>query len=242
MSFTLPLILLSRPSGEGFISAGRDGKILQIDLEGNPVMEYSGHTAAVNSLSMSLNDEFVSGSWDGTAIVWDTSTGEQKSVLKGHTHATAVLTLPNGITITGSQDKAIRLWFKGKEQKVIKNAHEDIVRCFAEVPELNGFASCSNDETIKLWTMDGTHLMDYRGHAGFVFVVDTLETGEVVSGGDDCTVKLWKDGVCKQTIQMPKTVWAITHNKFGDLIVGCEDKTIRVFTRDVARQDRGHEF
>ena len=76
-------------------------------------MEYNGHTAAVNSLSMAINDEFVSGSWDGTAIVWNTKTGEQKEVLKGHTHATAVLTLPNGLVISGSQDKAIRLWFKG---------------------------------------------------------------------------------------------------------------------------------
>ncbi len=111
-----------------------------------------------------------------------------------------MLTLLNGVTITGSQDKAIRIWFKGKEEKVIKNAHEDIVRCFAEVPELNAFASCSNDETVKLWSLDGTHLMDYKGHNGFVFAVATLETGEVVSGGDDCTVKVWKDGVCKQTI------------------------------------------
>lgn len=37
-------------------------------------------------------------------------------------------------------------------------------------------------------------------------------------------------------------MWALTHNKFGDLIVGCEDKTIRVFTRDTARQDRGADF
>lgn len=162
--------------------------------------EYTGHTAAVNSLSMASNDEFVSGSWDGTAIVWDVNTAEPKEILKGHTHATAVLTLPNGVTITGSQDKAIRLWFKGKEQKVIKNAHSDIVRCFTEVPEMHGFASCSNDEVIKLWTMDGTHLLDYTGHNGFVFVVDTLETGEIVSGGDDCTVKIWKEGSCVQTI------------------------------------------
>jgi WD40 repeat protein len=51
---------------------------------------------------MASNDEFVSGSWDGTAIVWDVNTAEPKEILKGHTHATAVLTLPNGVTITGS--------------------------------------------------------------------------------------------------------------------------------------------
>lgn len=118
---------------------------------------------------------------------------------------------------------------------MIENAHEDIVRCFTEVPELNAFASCSNDETVKLWSLDGTSLLEFRGHSGFVFVVDTLETGEVVSGGDDCTVKIWKDGACKQTIQLPKTVWALTHNKFGDLIVGCEDKSIYIFTRDPTR-------
>ena len=66
-----------------------------------------------------------------------------------------------------------------------------------EVPELNAFASCSNDETNKLWSLDGTHLMDYRSHTGFVIVVDTLETGEIVSVGEYFTVKLWKDGLCK---------------------------------------------
>ena len=37
------------------------------------------------------------------------------------------------------------------------DAHEDIIRDFTEVPGI-GFASCSNDEMVKLWTMDGTHL------------------------------------------------------------------------------------
>jgi len=176
----------------------------------------------------------VSGSWDGTAKIWDVETGKVKETLSGHTHAVSVLTLPNGITITGSQDKKIRLWFKGKMEREFI-AHDDIVRGFTEVPMLNGFASCSNDEIVKVWSMDGTHMMDYKGHSGFVFAIDTLETGEIVSGGDDCTVRLWKDGECKQAIQLPRTVWGLTHNKFGDLIVGCEDKSIRTFTRDTNR-------
>lgn len=33
---------------------------------------------------------------------------------------------------------------------------------------------------------------------GFVFAVITLVTGEIVSGGDDCHVKIWTtDGTCK---------------------------------------------
>ena len=87
---------------------------MHIDVEGNPTMEYMGHTGAVSSLSQCSPDEFVSGSWDGTAKIWDVATGECKHTLEGHAHAVSVLTLPNGITITGSQDKKIRLWFRGE--------------------------------------------------------------------------------------------------------------------------------
>ena len=121
-------------------------------------------------------------------------------------------------------------------------AHDDIVRGFTEVPSLNAFASCSNDEIVKLWSLDGTHLLDYKGHTGFIFAIDSLETGEIVSASDDCTVKIWDASVCKQTIQMPKTIWSVTHNKLGDLIVGCEDKSIRTFTRDLLRRDEGPDF
>lgn len=63
-----------------------------------------------------------------------------------------------------------------------------------------GFASISNDEIVKVWTMDGNLLMQMEGHGGFIFAMDVLETGEIVTGGDDCTVKIWHDGQCKQTI------------------------------------------
>jgi hypothetical protein len=38
---------------------------MKIDLLGNPVMEYTGHEGAVNSLSQCIPEELVSGSWDG---------------------------------------------------------------------------------------------------------------------------------------------------------------------------------
>ena len=176
--------------GLGFFSAGKDNLIYRFDLEGNPVLQYQGHEGVVNSLSQAIPGELVSGSWDGTAKIWDCATGQAKETLKGHSYAVAALTLPNGITITGSQDKKIRMWYAGNQNKEFE-AHGDIIRQFVEVPILGGFASCSNDETIKMWTMDGQHLLDMKGHSGFVFTVDCLETGEIVSGGDDCTVRVW---------------------------------------------------
>jgi phospholipase A-2-activating protein len=62
---------------------------------------------------------------------------------------------------------------------------------------MHGFASCSNDEIVKLWSLDGTNLLEYKGHTGFIFAIDTLDSGEIVTGGDDCTVKIWDHGECK---------------------------------------------
>jgi len=114
-------------TGDGFFTGGKDGKMFKVDLMGNPVMIYEGHESAVNSISQAIPEEVVSGSWDGTARIWNVESGKCITTLPDHSHATAVLTLQNGITITGSQDKKIRIWFKGNlEREFI--GHEDIIR------------------------------------------------------------------------------------------------------------------
>ena len=90
-----------------------------IDIEGNPVQEMLGHEGAVNSLSQFAENELVSGSWDGTAKIWDIETGKVKETLTGHTHAVSVLALDNGSIITGSQDGKIKIWHRGKMEKEI---------------------------------------------------------------------------------------------------------------------------
>lgn len=57
--------------------------------------------------------------------------------------------------------------------------------------------TCSNDEKVKLWTLTGENLIEYKGHTGFVFGLCVLDSGEIVSGSDDCTVRVWKDSDCK---------------------------------------------
>ena len=93
---------LSSIKNNGFYSSGKDRRVMHIDSQGNPTLIFEGHENNVNSLSQAIPEEIVSGSWDGTARVWDTATGKCKNVLDGHSHAVCVLALPNGIIITGS--------------------------------------------------------------------------------------------------------------------------------------------
>ena len=88
--------------GNGYFSASKDMKVFHVDKDGNPSMLFEGHENAVNSISQSVPEEIVTGGWDGTARIWDSKTGKCKKVLEGHTHAVSVLSLPNGVIITGS--------------------------------------------------------------------------------------------------------------------------------------------
>jgi WD40 repeat protein len=59
------LINQNSVNGGSFFTGGKDGKIFQVDLMGNPLNLFEGHESAVNSLSQCTPDEIVSGSWDG---------------------------------------------------------------------------------------------------------------------------------------------------------------------------------
>ena len=86
----------------GFFSGGKDNKIYHVDAAGNPARIFTGHDGPVSSLCQAVPEELVSGSWDGTARIWDTATGSCKKVLEAGAHAVTVLALPNGVIITGS--------------------------------------------------------------------------------------------------------------------------------------------
>lgn len=77
-------------------------------------------------------------------------------------------------------------------------AHNDIIRGIVEMPGL-GFATCSNDEMVKVWTHEGDLIHTLQGHSSYIFAMCSLASGEIVTGGDDCHVRIWNpmDGSLK---------------------------------------------
>ena len=149
----------------------KDSRIFLFDAVGNPTLVLEGHTSSVCSLSWLDRDTLVSGSWDGTANIWSVSQNKVIANLKGHTHAVAVLAIgANNLVVTGSQDGNLNIWeaSTGKLIKKKERAHADIIREIASVQQ-DGFLTCSNDETVKLWSLDGNELLCNRGHTSFVF-------------------------------------------------------------------------
>jgi len=214
----------------GFYSGGKDKAIYRLDTSGNPVAQFVGHDGAVCSLAEAA--DLLSGSWDGTVKVWDLTTNAVKYSLDAGAHASCCGMLPNGEVVTGSQTKVLRFW-RGDAMLREVEAHEDIIRGLA--PHATGFYSCSNDNLIKSWSLDGAQMGAFVGHTGFVFAV-THAADRIISAGDDRTLRVWNaEGECKHSKLHCGTVWACGVLANGDLVSASDDGVVRIWTSAPAR-------
>jgi phospholipase A-2-activating protein len=113
----------------------------------------------------------------------------------------------------------------------------DVVRALCKVPKGHpsgaDIASASNDGTLRLWKLNGQQVGELHGHESFVYSLASLPSGELVSSGEDRTVRVWKGTECIQTITHPAiSVWTVAVNpETGDIISGASDGVARIFTR-----------
>lgn len=152
-SMKLPAGIVAECPAGGFATGSMDKKIRIYSGDGVRVAVLTGHEGGVTSLGLSADGKYLlSGSWDGTARVWDLQTKECMHVLPEHENGVCVLGLPNGTIVTGSTgrqvgnavvDFKLRFWTHFALTKTITD-HNGPVRQLALVPEI-GFVSCSND-------------------------------------------------------------------------------------------------
>lgn len=200
-----------------------------------------GHGNQVCSLDISERGDFVvSGSWDSTAKIWSVSKWEVEVDLPDHTATVwAALAYDRGTIVTGCADKAIRVFTTDGKQLVSFDGRE-VVRALAKVDGHSTgaqIASASNDGIIRLWTLQGKLVGELHGHESFIYALAVLPTGEIVSSGEDRSVRIWKDTECVQVITLPAiSVWSVSTCSNGDIIAGSSDKMARIFTREETRQ------
>lgn len=91
---------------------------------------------------------------------------------------------------------------------------------------------------IRLFKLDGQLVAELYGHESFIYSVASLPSGELVSSGEDRTVRVWNGTQCVQTITHPAiSVWSVAVCKEnGDIVTGASDRVTRVFTRSQERQ------
>lgn len=232
-------------TGEPLVASGGKDCIvflspIAIDPSAQDMAKYNliGHENNVCALSYA-NNTLISGSWDATARVWDLESMQTKFLLRGHSASVwdvKILDAKNEIYLTASADGSIRKWKGDKEIKQYKG-HQDVVRKLLLLPDGKSFASCSNDATIVIWDLEsGSIINRLTGHTSFIYDLGLLPNGDIVSCGEDRSVRVWRDNATVQAITLPcVSVWCLATFDNGDFVVGGSDKLLRIFTREQSR-------
>ena len=178
--------LLSIPNSGLYVTGCKDAKIRIFDAETHQCQAtLEGHEKPVTSLALAKTttdqEYLVSGSWDGTAKVWDVARRAMLATLPDHENSVSVTGLeasglPNGTlkiatgsagTAQGNQISAhtVRLWTvevkTGQVQCThqVADDHDGPIRDIAtlvsgDASDTAGLATCSNDGTVKLRSAD----------------------------------------------------------------------------------------
>eukprot|EP00961_Rhodomonas_salina_P190735 2573495-Rhodomonas_salina.1 len=63
-------------------------------------------------------------------------------------------------------------------------------------------------------------------------VGDACAWEQIVSGSEDKTCRVWRDGQCVLSLPHAGSVWGVAALPNGDIATACSDAMARVFTRD----------
>ncbi|XP_014494200.1 phospholipase A-2-activating protein [Vigna radiata var. radiata] len=231
-SFVGPLAWIP-PNSEfplgGIVSGGMDTLVFVWDLNtGEKVHTLKGHQLQVTGIVFDEGD-VVSSSVDCTLRRW--RNGQPVETWEAHkAPVQAVIKLPSGEFVTGSSDSTLKLW-RGKTCVHTFEGHSDTVRGLSVMSGL-GILSASHDGSLRLWAVSGEVLMEMVGHTAIVYSVDSHASGLIVSGSEDRFAKVWKDGVCVQSIEHPGCVWDAKFMENGDIVTACSDGVVRIWTVD----------
>jgi len=191
-----------------------------------------GHTKDVNCATFSPDGKYiVSGSDDGTIMVWDAHRGVLAlGPLKAHTSFVfCVAFSPDGRQIaSGSYDRTILIWdiVTGKVVARPFKGHTSTIWTVDFSPDGKKIASGSHDKAIRVWDVQtGVLLIDpLIAHTNAINCVTFSADGnQLASGSDDKTVRVW-DMRSGRLIQGPlkgnkKLVWFVAFSLDGKRIV-----------------------
>jgi WD40 repeat protein len=208
------------------------------------IASLAGHTDRVHAVAFSPDGRtLLSGSYDGTARLWDVATHRQIGVpLNGHDgEVYSVAFSPQGnVVASGADDGMVRLWDVATHRQIgaSLNGHDGEINAVAFSPDGKILASGGADDgVVRLWDVASHRQIGVPllGHSGLVYSVAFSHDGTILaSGAADGTVRLW-DVASHRQIGVPLlgqggVVYSVAFSPDGTILAsGAADGIIRLW-------------
>ncbi|WP_445174804.1 nSTAND1 domain-containing NTPase [Microcoleus sp.] len=246
------------PDGKTLATTGADKTIRLLSLEDSCLNRLNGGRESVHlAVRFSPNGEkLVSASWDTavggwTVKIWSAS-GELLKTLHGHSDSirTVCFSSDNNFVASASWDGTVKVWTVDGE--LITNftkhgtpvegvsSHYDSDRAATNGisfhPSGKILASGGYDRKVRLWSLDGTPLKVFVGHADQIYRVSFSPDGNLLATASwDKTIKLWSvEGELLQTFTGHSNwLYGLCFSPDGKLLASSGvDRTIQLWDID----------
>jgi len=226
------------PTGTRIVSGSCDKTIRTWDaVTGSSIMTLDGHTGCVHSVEYNYDGtRIVSGSSDNSIKMWDVlDNGSLIYTISLDDDVNSVDFNKDGSRIVSSSGKLVQIWDTAKGDQYIELfGHSQFVRAAKYSPDGTLIASCSDDETIKIWDAinGGPAKFTLTGHEGIVnSVVFSPDGKRLASASMDNTIKIWdvtNDGEALLTLsENTSAIFSVAFSPDGTKLASLEwDDTV----------------
>ena len=213
-----------------------------------------GHQDRVQSASFSPDGaRIVTASKDGTARIWDATTGQEILALRGHEGPVSSASFsPDGArVVTTPSDRTARLWDATTGQEILAlRGDENSVSSASFSPDGARIVTASTDHTARVWdATTGQEIRALRGHEGPVSSASFSSDGaRIVTASTDYTARVWDATTGQEILALRGHGGPVSSASFSPdgarIVTASWDRTARIWDAATGQEIlalRGHE-